>query len=102
MRKTLLAWFVVGICFGPSSLFTELFAKEIELIMRHDEHAGIGGGNGGGGGASLGKGKGGQSPKGGHQNNIRPSTKEKHQNADARRQREQKKAQEKKENNKKK
>ena len=41
-------------------------------------------------------------PKGSHVNNQRESNREKHENADARRQKEQKKAQEKKEKNKKK
>jgi len=41
-------------------------------------------------------------PRGGHANNARPSTQNKHENADARRQREQAKAQEKREQTRKK
>lgn len=40
-------------------------------------------------------------PKGGHTNNQRPSTKNKHENADARRQREQQRAQERRDKQKK-
>lgn len=72
--------------------------------MKYEEGAGGGGGGGGGGAAGLGAGKGksGQAPKGGHDKSVRPSTKNKHERADARRQKEQRKAEEKRQKNKKK
>jgi hypothetical protein len=72
-----------------------LTASDIEKVsMKFESHGGGGGGSCGG----LGRTKGNQTPKGGHQNNARPSSKEKHERADARRQREQKKSKDKKKN----
>ncbi len=70
--------------------------------MKYEEGAGGGGGGGGAAGLGAGKGKSGQAPKGGHDKSVRPSTKNKHERADARRQKEQRKAEEKRQKNKKK
>jgi len=95
LKKCFLILFLFEIC--SSSLFSSITPAS----MKYDQNAGIGGGAGGGS-AGLGKGSKGQAPKGGHQKNIRPSTKQKHENADARRQKEQRKAEEKRANGKKK
>jgi hypothetical protein len=88
----------------------ELPADLTRTEMKYDEGYGGGGGGGGaaaglggkGGGSGGSQGKAGQVPKGGHNKNVRPSTKGKHERGDARRQKEQKKAEEKKQKNKKK
>lgn len=107
MKKfsTIFVWMIF--CF-----FTLSFAnneKEIPLVLTRakDDAGGVGGGGGGGG--SGGAGRGGMAgagrldkPKGGHHTHIREGNREKHENADARRQKEQRKAQEKREKNRKK
>jgi len=100
-KKVLLILFLLGIYFSPFFSSITAHADTITSVsVIYDEMAG--GGGGGGGSAGLGKGSGGQALKGGHQKNVRPSTKQKHEKADARRQKEQKKAEEKREKNKKK
>lgn len=84
--KIVFILFIFGICFSPLSSLTTSHADYI-ASMKEEPNGGCGGGGGGGAGCR----KGGQPPKGSHRENIRPSSRERHENADARRQREQKK-----------